>query len=310
MTDALRWLLRRAEIQDAAPISAREVWRWGPGAVDRFVDLGLLRKTTPARYIRYDGCDHGCSIEPEIVTDPATGDRFGVHRCMQDECGLVRVPLDELLRWEFDLFGTARAVAKAVDAGGQVVEDVSSRLVEVGRVDDGQVWRDLFLARGLAWDDAATVLAGARRLKASGAPLVLGLAMLPEQRVWADCKPAIALLSDIASLDGRLTVDLDAALERPTDPHPDSVESEWLTVTEAADRLLEADVLDGYNMAKAKTRISTAATRGELVSNGEKGTDRRLESGSLARWMLQLRRQELAEDYNEPRRRRRRRGQG
>lgn len=51
----------------------------------------------------------------------------------------------------------------------------------------------------------------------------------------------------------------------------------WLTVTQAAERLMAEDVLDGLDMARAKTLVSTAATRGRLDSNGEKGRGRRID---------------------------------
>lgn len=293
MTDALRRLLRRAELQYAAPVSAQEARRWGRGAVERFVDLGLLRPTTPATTIRYEGCDHGCTIEPEIITHAVTGERFGVHRCMQDECGLVRIPLDELRRWEFDLVGAARTVARAIDLGGQVIEDVPGRFVEAGRVVAGETWRDLFLARGLAWDDATTALADARRLKAAAAPLVFALAMLPTQPVWPDCKPAVALLADIATLDDRgLGLDLEGVIERPTRPHADAAENKWITVTAAA-QLLLSDV-SGITLVQAKARISKAANAGKFATNGKHQQDRRIDRDSFSTWRLQQREKDLA----------------
>ena len=297
MNDALRRLLRRAEIQDTGPVSAQEARRWGPGAVDRFVAIGLLRKTTPARCIRYDGCDHGCTIEPEIITHAVTGERFGVHRCMQDECGLVRIPLDDFRQWKFDLLATARAVAKAIGSSGKVVEDVPDRLVALGSVVAGDTRRDVFLARGIAWDDAEVVMADARHLKAAAAPLVLVLADLPEHPIWSDCKPALAVLADMVSLDEYgLVVDLSLVIGRPTKPHPNAMESEWLTVTEAGKRMVAEEVIDDLDLPRAKTLASTAASRGQLVTNDEKGRARRIESGSLAKWMFERRKANLDRD--------------
>ena len=179
MTESLRDLLGRFELEHTAPVTAQEARRWGGELVERLSALGVLRETTPAESLRNEECEHGCDMEPEIITHAVTGERFGVHRCMQDECGLVRIPLDDLRRWEFDLIGLAAAVASATDAGGQVVEDVPGRLVEVGRVVSDDTWRDVYLARGLTWSDAAMALADARRLKASAAPLVLGLGATP-----------------------------------------------------------------------------------------------------------------------------------
>lgn len=295
MNDALRRVLRRAEIEDAAPVSAQEARRWGPGAVERFVALGLLRKTTPATTIRYDGCDHGCYMEPQIVTHAVTGEQFGVHGCSYD-CGLVRIPLDDLRQWEFDLLGAAKAVARAIDASGKVTEDIPGRLVEVGRVVAGDAWRDLFLARGLAWSDAASAFADARRLTASAAPLVLGLELLPGVPVWTDCKPALALLADIASLDdGGLKVDLTGIVERRTKPHASAIENKWITVTEAAHMLVKElshfDVEVQFDRAKA--RVSKAADSDRLKTNGKKRQARKIDRDSFSAWCLEQRGKEL-----------------
>jgi len=302
MIDTLRWLLHRAELEHAGPITAQEVKRWPVDVLEQFVGLGLLRPMASAASIRYDGCDHGCVIEPEIITHAITGERFGAHHCMRAECGLVRINLDTLRQWAFDLLSVANAVACAIDAGGQVVEDVPGRLVAMGSVLVADTCRDVFLARGLAWSDANSALADARRLKASAAPLVLALADLPHRSIWSDCKPAIAALADIASFNGRkIMIDLGAVVQRPTKPHPDSTKSDWLTVTEAAKRLLDEDVLDGLDLARAKTLVSTAASRDRLVSNDQGGRARRIESGSLAAWILEQRRKNLAEDIDAPR---------
>lgn len=297
MTDSLRDLLGRFELEHAGPVSAQEARRWSEGLLDRLVACHILRSITPASSIRNEDCDHGCDMEPEVVTHATTGERFGIHWCVRGDCGLVRIPLDDLRRWEFDLLGIASTVARSINADSHIAEDIPDRLIEVGRISAGDEWRDVFLARGLAWDDAPAAFADARRLKVSAAPLVLALAQLPSKPIWIDCHPAIALLTDSISLDDKgLNIDLSGVLERQTRPHPDAVESKWLTVTAAAKRLLEEDVIDGLNLTRAKSRVSTAATRNHLVTNGKSGSDRRIESGSLARWILKLRAKNLAED--------------
>jgi len=301
MDESLRDILGRFELEHAGPVTAQEAGRWGGEFVERLSSLGVLRETTPAARLRNEACEHGCDMEPEIVTHEKTGERFGIHGCMREECGLVRIPLDDLRRWEFELLGLAATVARAIDAGGQIVEDVPGRLVEVGRLVAGDAWRDVFIARGLAWRDTSSELADARRLKASGAPLVLALGQLPAGPVWADCKPSLALLADIVSLeDSGLKVDLTGVIERPTKHYRDVLGSEWLTVTQAAERFIAENVIDDLGLSRAKPLISTAATRGQLASNGEKGRARRIESGSLAAWMLKQRQKNLAEDIDAP----------
>lgn len=293
MTKPLREILGRFEQQRAGPITAQEARRLGMDLVQRLSGLGMLREVTPATSVRNEECAHACDMEPEIVTHAKTGERFGIYRCMREECGLVRIPLEDLRRWDLDLYGVAAALARAVSAGGQIAVDVQNRMVEVGRVVVGDTWRDLFVARGLAWDDAVTGLADARRLKASGAPLVLALGDLPKDEVWPNCHPAVALLVDLVSLeDEGLVVDLSAAIERPTEPHGSAVESKWITVTEAGQMLL-ADV-SGITLDQAKARVSKAATSGKFTTNGKERQARRIDRDSFSRWRLEQREKDLA----------------
>lgn len=62
-------------------------------------------------------------MEPEVITHAKTGERFGIHRCMREECGLVRIRLDDLRRWDLDLRKIAEAVRNAICASGEVIED-------------------------------------------------------------------------------------------------------------------------------------------------------------------------------------------
>ena len=294
MIETLRRLLGRTDLEHAGPITAQEARRWPAGALDRFVALKLLCKTTASNSIRYDGCDHDCEIELEIVTHAVTGEQFGVHACAYGECGLVRIPLDDFRQWKFDMLATAKTVAEAIDASGKVVEDVPDRLVAMGSVVIADVRRDVFLARGMDWDDAEVVMADARHLKASAAPLVLVLANLPEHPIWPDCKPALAVLEEMVSFDENgLVVDLSLVIGRPTKPHPDAMESEWLTVTAAAELLVSEDVIDDLDFKRAKARISRAATSGRFMTNGEQGAARRVESGSFSKWVLEQRSKNL-----------------
>lgn len=292
MIDPLYDLLGRFELRHAEPFTTPEARRFGMDLVQRLGSLGLLREVTPASSIRNEECEHACNMEPEIVRHARTGERFGIHRCIREECGLVRIPLDDLRRWDLDLLGVAAAVASAANAGGQVAMDVQDRIVEVGRVVVGGTWRDVFVARGLAWDDAPSELSEARRLKASGAPLVLALGDLPVTKVWTDCHPAVALLSDVASLaNGEFRVDFTGVIDRPTRPHSSAIESKWITVTEAGD-MLTTDV-SGITLEQAKARVSRAATAGKFTTNGKKGKDRLIERGSFTIWRMEYREKDL-----------------
>jgi hypothetical protein len=293
--EPLAEILGRFELQHAGPLTASEARRLGVGAVERLVQADVLRACPPATRIRNNECDHGCAMEPEVVTHAKTGERFGVHRCLHGGCGLVRIPLDDLRQWDLDLRDLAAVVARATKAGGKVCVDVPDRLLEVGRVVLGETARDVFVARGLAWDDAAAVLVDAARLKAAGSPLVLPLGDLPRRNIWPECDPAVALLGDVASLaDNGLQIDLVGVVDRPTKPHASIIESKWITVTEAAKLLIQD--LPWLDIKKARARVSKAANAKHFETNGLERTDRLIDRGSFSTWRLSQRDRDLAKD--------------
>jgi excisionase family DNA binding protein len=81
---------------------------------------------------------------------------------------------------------------------------------------------------------------------------------------------------------------------RPSIPvEPKSVQtSAWLTVTEAAELLLE-DV-SGLDLQRAKARVSKAANEQRFRTNGRRGRDRRIDRDSFSTWRLEQREKDLA----------------
>lgn len=92
--------------------------------------------------------------------------------------------------------------------------------------------------------------------------------------------------------DGELVVDLAIAVDRATVPHPDARPEDWLTVTEAAEKLM--DVVDGLDLKKARARISCAAGDNKFVTDGASGADRRIHIHAFNAWLMEQRRKDLA----------------
>lgn len=67
--------------------------------------------------------------------------------------------------------------------------------------------------------------------------------------------------------------------------------AEWLTVTEAAEKLMDEDV-DGLTLDSAKKRVTRACDRGTVTATGE-GHRRRIDPISLNAWRLDQRNQNL-----------------
>jgi hypothetical protein len=65
-----------------------------------------------------------------------------------------------------------------------------------------------------------------------------------------------------------------------------------LTVTAAAELL--CSTVSGLALAAAKTRVSRAATAGDIRNNGKKGSERRLNRDSFSTWLLEQQEAEVA----------------
>jgi len=152
--------------------------------------------------------------------------------------------------------------------------------------------------------------AGRDRGASSDAAMPSHAAPAPEPggRAGAVCPPPEARTSSGIDAEQRTPPIGDSAAAKPASVKPSKAQArpesrgqnaeanEWLTVTESARRLIAEDVIDNLNLPRAKAHVSTAATRGRLLTNGEQGRARRIESGSLAKWILERRKANLAKE--------------
>ncbi len=72
---------------------------------------------------------------------------------------------------------------------------------------------------------------------------------------------------------------------------PPDTTTGWLTVTQAAELLLE-DV-DGLDLKRARSRVSSAANNGKFKTNGMTRGRRRIDPDSFCRWRLEQRERNL-----------------
>ncbi|MCC7409832.1 MAG: hypothetical protein IT442_17330 [Phycisphaeraceae bacterium] len=283
----LRSLFRRLDLLAEPTVTFDEVRRWPAGVFERFTQLRLLREAGPSRSVVCDGCPEGHVLDVAVRDTPAGP--VAVADC--PTCGRVAIPLDRLRQWAVSFAGLADVAASATGATGGVSVQVPDRLAFLGLVRHGtQTW-DLFLARGLAWANAAT-LCDAPRLRAANHPVVLVPDQRPIEAARLPLKPALGSLTELmtASLHD-LTLDLTPLSDQTPLPHPDATTLQWLTVSDAAKLHLE-DV-DGLTFERAKGRISMAATKGCFKTNDRKGNSRRIDRNSFFRWRLEQRDQNL-----------------
>lgn len=227
-------------MRGASVYRADEVARWPQGVLERLVGLGILREIRPAKTVECDGCMAGCIVTPDIDVNPQTGRVEGYYYCRDEEYGgPMTFAAAAFRRWELHFAGLCAAVAAALRAKGAVIPDVTDRISLLGVVRFGDVPREVFLARGLTWADATSVVERAGRLKTSAGAVVLVPDQTPAREAWHAPHHPVVRLVDIArlsesliELDRKLLCDRVALATEPTATRSPTVESHALTQTE------------------------------------------------------------------------------
>jgi len=205
LPDPLSVLWERAELSSSC-FDGDEVLRWDEGLLERLIAVGLVREINAASSVVCDACDFG-HVEDVMFIDALAEAGARAYIWCPDN-GRIRVPIDRLRQWEVDFGGVARSLAQALNRDGAPEELVPSRLWLLGKAVFAARSRDVFLARGLSWPDAASLLARAPRLATSGAPLVLVAGTVPPLVLWGADVPPLFPLGAVLSLRGdRITLD-------------------------------------------------------------------------------------------------------
>lgn len=289
MDDVLREILARAELKGTPTFGHDDVRRWPDGALDALVGIGILVEIDLADGVWID-CDDGCFVRPDVRVDPESGAVVGVHNCRRPGCGRLEIPIDQLRRWQMDSSATAKAVKAATGAKGRFVEAGRDRLWQLGHVVRDGIRFELFMARGLAWSDAATVLSFVELLRAAESPVVLVCARTAVAIAWPGRKPRFLALTDLAELrNRRLAIDHELLFAVPEAARGTGA---VITVTEGAKMLL--DIVDGITLEQARSRVSKAAGDGKFKTNGKTGAARRIDRDSFSTWLFEQRDKHLA----------------
>lgn len=200
----LTTLLSRAEWPDPV-LDAEAVAGWPAGALDRLLAPGLVADAGYAGSAACDACgaDH---VEPVQWVHVAGLPPRAFIGC--PDYGPVRLDPAVLRRWAVRLPGLAARVAEAGGFAGGVAEVRPGRAWRLGKTQlGGRPWV-AYLARGLGWPDAATLLAEVPALRTAGA-VVLVPAVVPRAEVWGGgpAPPVVPLADLLALTDGGVTFD-------------------------------------------------------------------------------------------------------
>lgn len=243
--DPLPSILRRLDWLEDSAYPFDELKRWPPGALDRLLAAGIIRETNPAREVTCGNCADGCLITPDIVKDQRTGQMVCTGWCHDPEDGgLVTFSIDRLRLWEPHFEGLASHVARALGTPGGVIAVVPGRVCLMASLVSDGCCRDVFMARGLTWPDAAGVVAQADRLKASATPVIVVPTQMPPLDFWQMLRPAVASLTEaLVEIDGPPRLDPAMLLARIVQAAPVRHEGEPQVEAPALTRT-ERDVLE------------------------------------------------------------------
>ena len=100
MDKFLQQLADRLQIPDSEIITADETNDWPEGRLDELVSKGILDEIEHASGLVCDQCEENCYIEPNIRTNPNTGEKTGVFVCTRNpDIGRITVDLNRLRQW-------------------------------------------------------------------------------------------------------------------------------------------------------------------------------------------------------------------
>jgi len=295
--EVLRSILSRAERPDTSIFTPQEVARWPRGGLERLVELGLLREIQPADEILCDECDRDCYVRPDVVRHLQTSEMVAVFFCLEPEHGgRIQRSADVLRQWEFCFDGLLNLLAEDLDLLGRPETLVPGRVAFVGTLPTGGGPLEVFVVRGVRWNDGDLLIDRAPRLKASPGAAVLTLRDVPESRFWRGFRPAatLAICDHISWDEQQHCPNLDSLGELLRSLRPPVPEEQWLTVTDCARLLMRA--LPHLTLKRAQARVSKAANTGHFVTNGKCGQDRRIERSSFDAWRLAQRDRDLDEE--------------
>jgi hypothetical protein len=165
---------------------------WPPQAFDRLRNAKLLRPASgKAPSPNGDGLDEAFPSKRDVAAA---------------ESSRAEEPPEKLQYWTIDFGGLVQSLRNALHLTNRLTSLFPGRLWRLGKLPWRGIERDVLLARGLAWKNAAEIV---DRIGRYCQPIVLVGMYVPLSEIWKDCQPAVVPLTDVASLnENRLVIDV------------------------------------------------------------------------------------------------------
>lgn len=170
-----------------------------PAASRRLLEChSLIRQSENLGVIECDACGDRHIEQVEVLVEPAGSKPRAYIAC--PDAGRVSVDMERLRQWSVDLNAVARAVAAALDLSERVISISPGRVWLLGARRFDEHTRDVFLLRGIDWQDSRQMLESIPRLAQSPCPLILCLNRFPSDAVWQDVNRVVFSLAEASWL--------------------------------------------------------------------------------------------------------------
>ncbi len=273
-TEALRRILWRLDDYEQPAFTFEEVRHWPKGQLDRFVELGLVRKGEMADATIYYDCEQHCEIGYDPETMP-NGRVVVTHRCTHG-CGLVVLEPERFRLWDIRFDGLANWVQAELGLRGDATPVIPGRVSFLGPACVAGRPRELFIARGLRWPDAPAVVQQATRLTGSGAPVVLVPAESGPPGFWPNEVPdAISIAELLTDGPSGPYLDLERFAVAARIPSPRAKRDVYVADVPVLTQI-EADLLEALAQSPHETmlQVDLAAAAGYSKSATRDGLNR------------------------------------
>lgn len=200
MNDILATIWERADAREPR-FSGDEVAAWDDGLIGRLEASELIRQVESATSVVCDACAEEHTEEVTYIESPHRSPVRAYIPCPEN--GRVNVPLERLRQWEVDFGGIAAVLNGVLELAGGVEEVVPGQIWFLGKATVAARSRELFLARGLTWEDARGVLGASARFNAARSAIVLVAGDVPPEDVWSGNAPPVVALKTIVEWTGR-----------------------------------------------------------------------------------------------------------
>lgn len=254
MSDPLQLIWPLLEFQHPI-VTKSAIASWPTGIRQKLIDLRFL---IPAENANRVLCPECGQHEEEIVVAEGPGDlpRYFVP-C--PDVLRASVAEDDLRQWTVHASSIAEALARTLGLSGSCTELSPGRLWRLGRTNWQGESRDLMFARGLHWDDAATVRAEIVRGRK---PIVFVPSRLPPDGFWRRSVPPVLMLSQFTSLrDDEIEVEAFAVATAIRDADAAGSTQGLVTVTEEQLKLIIRQQIKAEHKSELTDTVLVAAYR-------------------------------------------------